>query len=130
MDTMVERCAGLDVHQRSVTACVRVPGEGGERRSEIRTFKTTTAGLLTLHQAMGIILGADVGTSFTVQLLAFRVYDYAPLMVGLGFSVLFFAKRRLFKDLGQALLGFGLIFLGLKLMIDGMEPLKASPVAA
>ncbi len=88
------------------------------------------AGLLTLHQAMGIILGADIGTTFTVQLLAFKVYDYAPLMVGLGFSVLFFAKRRLFKDLGQALLGFGLIFLGLKLMIDGMEPLKASPVVA
>jgi len=88
------------------------------------------AGLLTLHQAMGIILGADVGTTFTVQLLAFKVYDYAPLMVGLGFSVLFFAKRRLFKDLGQALLGFGLIFLGLKLMIDGMEPLRQSPVVA
>ncbi|MBI4012871.1 MAG: Na/Pi cotransporter family protein [Candidatus Rokubacteria bacterium] len=88
------------------------------------------AGLLTLHQAMGIILGADIGTTFTVQLLAFKVYDYAPLMVGLGFSILFFAKRRLFKDLGQALLGFGLIFLGLKLMIDGMEPLKGSPVVA
>jgi phosphate:Na+ symporter len=88
------------------------------------------AGLLSLHQAMGIILGADVGTTFTVQLIAFHIYDYAPLLVGLGFSTLFFAKRRLFKDLGQALLGFGLIFLGLKLMIDGMEPLKASPLAA
>jgi phosphate:Na+ symporter len=88
------------------------------------------AGLLTLHQAMGIILGADVGTTFTVQLLAFRIYDYALLMVGLGFSVLFFAKRRIFRDLGQAVLGFGLIFLGLKLMIEGMEPLKGSPMVA
>jgi transposase len=49
MDRLVERCAGLDVHQKSVTACVRVPGEDGERRNEIRTFKTTTAGLLTLR---------------------------------------------------------------------------------
>ncbi len=49
MDTLIERCAGLDVHQKSVTACVRLPDEGGERRSEIRTFKTTTTGLLTLH---------------------------------------------------------------------------------
>jgi phosphate:Na+ symporter len=88
------------------------------------------AGLLTLHQAMGIILGADVGTTFTVQLIAFHIYDYAPLLVGLGFAVHFFAKRRLFKDLGQAGLGFGLIFLGLKLMIDGMAPLKDSPLAA
>ncbi|MBI3454455.1 MAG: Na/Pi cotransporter family protein, partial [Candidatus Rokubacteria bacterium] len=87
------------------------------------------AGLLTLHQAMGIILGADVGTTFTVQLLAFKIYDYAVLLVGLGFSVVFFAKRRLFKDLGEALLGFGLIFLGLKLMIEGMEPLKGSALA-
>jgi phosphate:Na+ symporter len=88
------------------------------------------AGLLTLHQAMGIILGADIGTTFTVQLLAFKVYEYAPLLVGLGFGVLFFTRRRLFKDLGQAVLGFGLIFLGLKLMIEGMEPLKGSTLVA
>jgi phosphate:Na+ symporter len=88
------------------------------------------AGLLTLHQAMGIILGADIGTTFTVQLLAFRVYDYALLLVGLGFTTLFFVKRRVFKDLGQAVLGFGLIFLGLKLMIEGMEPLKNSSLVA
>jgi phosphate:Na+ symporter len=88
------------------------------------------AGLLTLHQAMGIILGADVGTTLTVQLIAFHVYDYAPLLVGLGFGVLFFSKRRVIKDLGQAVLGFGLIFLGLKLMIEGMEPLRDSPVVA
>jgi len=88
------------------------------------------AGLLTLHQAMGIILGADVGTTFTVQLLAFKIYDYALLLVGLGFCVLFFAKRRLLKDLGQAFLGFGLIFLGLKVMIEGMAPLKESPLVA
>jgi len=65
MDTMVERCAGLDVHQRSVTACVRVPGEGGERRSEIRTFKTTTAGLLTLHDWLASHRVALVGMEST-----------------------------------------------------------------
>ncbi|HSE96037.1 MAG TPA: Na/Pi cotransporter family protein, partial [Methylomirabilota bacterium] len=88
------------------------------------------AGLLTLHQAMGIILGADIGTTFTVQLLAFRIYDYALLLVGLGFVAWFFLKRRLVRDLGQAVLGFGLIFLGLKLMIDGMAPLKDSTLVA
>jgi len=88
------------------------------------------AGLLTLHQAMGVILGADIGTTFTVQLLAFKIYDYALLMVGVGFAVLFSVKRRLLKDLGQAVLGFGLIFLGLKLMIEGMEPLKDNTLVA
>jgi len=88
------------------------------------------AGLLSLHQAMGIILGADIGTTFTVQLLAFRIYDYALLLVGLGFAGHFFVKRRLVRDLGQAVLGFGLIFLGLKLMIEGMAPLKNSSLVA
>lgn len=49
MDTLVEHCAGLDVHQKSVTACVRVPDEAGGRRTETRTFTTTTAGILALH---------------------------------------------------------------------------------
>jgi transposase len=48
MRRLFERCAGLDVHKSSVTACVRVAGEGGERVEEIRTFSTTTAGLITL----------------------------------------------------------------------------------
>ena len=88
------------------------------------------AGLLTLHQAMGIILGADIGTTFTVQLLAFHIYDYALLLVGLGFMLAFLGRRRFFKDLGHAVLGFGLIFLGLKLMIEGMEPLKDNALVA
>ena len=48
MERLVERCAGLDVHKDSVVACVRVPGEGGERRQETRSFRTTTQGLLVL----------------------------------------------------------------------------------
>jgi transposase len=49
MDRLIERCAGLDVHKATVTACVRTPGEAGTRHQEIRTFSTTTAGLLTLR---------------------------------------------------------------------------------
>jgi len=49
MDRLIERCAGLDVHKATVTACVRVPGETGGRHQDIRTFSTTTAGLLTLR---------------------------------------------------------------------------------
>ncbi len=88
------------------------------------------AGLLTLHQAMGIILGADIGTTFTVQLLAFRIYDYSLLLVGVGFALTFLGRRRMWKDLGHAVLGFGLIFLGLKLMIEGMAPLRDKPLVA
>jgi hypothetical protein len=48
MDTLIERCAGLDVHRDTVVACVRVPGKGRQRQQEVRSFSTTTAGLLRL----------------------------------------------------------------------------------
>jgi phosphate:Na+ symporter len=88
-----------------------------------------SAGLMTFRQTLGIILGADIGTTFTVQLLAFRITDYSLLMVGIGFTVIFLSRRRSAKDTGQAILGFGLIFLGLKLILDGVAPLKANPLA-
>jgi phosphate:Na+ symporter len=87
------------------------------------------AGLMTFPQTLGIILGADIGTTITVQLIAFRITDWAPLLVGLGFTLTFLAGRRVVKDVGQALLGFGLLFLGLWLILDGVAPIKASPLA-
>ena len=48
MDTLIERCAGLDIHRDTVVACVRVPGEGRRREQEVRSFSTTTGGLLRL----------------------------------------------------------------------------------
>src|SRR3989442_8901939 len=88
-----------------------------------------SAGLMTFRQTLGIILGADIGTTFTVQLIAFRFTDYSPLLVGLGFLMTFVARRRVPKDLGQALLGLGLLFLGLKLILDNVEPLRSTPLA-
>ena len=89
-----------------------------------------SAGLMAFRQTLGVILGADIGTTFTVQLIAFRITDYALLLVGIGFTIVFVARRRAVKDIGQALLGFGLIFLGLKLILDGVAPLKANPLAS
>ena len=87
------------------------------------------AGLMTFRQTLGVILGADIGTTLTVQLIAFRITDYSPLLVGLGFTATFISRRRVPKDLGQALLGLGLVFLGLKLILDNAGALKASPLA-
>ena len=88
-----------------------------------------SAGLMSFRQTLGVILGADIGTTFTVQLIAFRVTDYSPLLVGLGFTVSFVAGRRVLKDVGQAILGLGLMFLGLKLILDNVGPLKTTPLA-
>jgi phosphate:Na+ symporter len=88
------------------------------------------ANLMTFRQTLGIILGADIGTTFTVQLIAFRITDYALLLVGVGFTIIFVSGRRSFRDFGQAVLGFGLIFLGLKLILDGVAPLRTNPLAS
>jgi phosphate:Na+ symporter len=82
-----------------------------------------SAGLVTFRQSLGVILGADIGTTFTVQLLAFKVQELSLLLVGVGFALTFFARRGLVKSLGQVILGFGLIFLGMKVMNDGLAPL-------
>ena len=82
-----------------------------------------SAGLVTFPQSLGVILGADIGTTVTVQLLAFKVQELSLLLVGVGFAMTFFARRGLLKSLGQVILGFGFIFLGMKVMNDGLAPL-------
>src|SRR6266545_5946238 len=64
-----------------------------------------SAGLLSFRQSLGVILGADIGTTFTVHLLAFKIHDLALLLVGVGFALSFFARRGQAKNLGQAVLG-------------------------
>ncbi len=84
-----------------------------------------SAGLLSLRQTIGVILGADIGTTVTVQLLAFNLLGFAPLVVFLGWLV-YTAFSGTIKYVGQAVLGFGLLFLGMKLIADGTIPLKQS----
>src|SRR2546430_7638612 len=86
---------------------------------------TGSAGLLTHRQTIGVILGADIGTTVTVQLLAFTLLGFAPLVVFLGWLV-YTAFGGTAKYIGQAILGFGFLFLGMKLIADGTVPLKAS----
>ena len=82
-----------------------------------------STGLLSFRQSLGVILGADIGTTFTVQLLAVNIQELSLLLVGAGFAVSFFARRGTAKSVGLAVLGFGFIFLGMKVMSDGLAPL-------
>ncbi|MDO4745703.1 MAG: Na/Pi cotransporter family protein [Bacillota bacterium] len=87
-----------------------------------------SAGLMNLPQAISIILGANIGTTITAQLVAFKIGDYAWAFVILGFIMYFFmAKREKFTDIGQVLFGFGVLFVGLNIMGDAMKPLSATP---
>ncbi|HAK61235.1 MAG TPA: Na/Pi cotransporter, partial [Nitrospiraceae bacterium] len=85
-----------------------------------------SAGLMSFRQSLAVILGADIGTTITVQLIAFRVYDYAIILIGTGLAFVLFTKRHLYRNIGSGLLGFGFVFLSLKLMSDAMAPLRDS----
>ena len=85
------------------------------------------AGLLTLQQAIGVILGANVGTTVTAQLIAFNIEAYALPAIALGVILKFFLGRKKWIYVGDVLLGFGLVFYGLTLMKSGFGPLKAEP---
>ena len=85
------------------------------------------AGLLNLVQSMGVILGADIGTTITAQMIAFKLTDYALLMVAIGFLAKLLGKTEKSKSIGDIILGFGILFFGMKLMSDAMNPLRSFP---
>ena len=83
-----------------------------------------SAGLMTLQQSIGIILGANIGTTITAQIIAFRITQYSLVMVSAGFGLLFCSKNEQFKQYGQLTMGLGLVFFGMQLMSDGTLPLR------
>jgi len=85
------------------------------------------AGLMTFVQSLGIILGADIGTTVTAQLIAFKLTDYALLMIAVGFGLQIISKKENIKNIGEVVLGFGILFFGMKLMSDAMAPLRTYP---
>jgi phosphate:Na+ symporter len=84
-----------------------------------------TAGLMSMAQSIGVIMGANIGTTITAQIVAFKVTKAALLMVGVGFSMLFFSKQEKIKQYGGMLMGLGMIFFGMSVMSDAMSPLRS-----
>ena len=83
-----------------------------------------TAGLMSLSQTIGVILGADIGTTITAQIVAFKVTKYALLLVAIGFGMIFISKREKYQQYGYMVMGLGMIFFGMGVMKDAMHPLK------
>lgn len=86
-----------------------------------------SAGFMTLKQAIGVIMGANVGTTVTAFIIGFNLSEYALPIMGIGALLLFFTKRKSLQYLGQILFGFGALFFGLELMGSSMDPLKELP---
>ncbi len=86
-----------------------------------------SAGLMTLQQAVGVILGANVGTTVTAQLIAFKLTEMALPAIAVGVALKYFSKQNRYRYLGEVLLGFGLLFFGMTVMKNGLAPIKSDP---
>ena len=81
------------------------------------------AGLMTLGQATGVIMGANLGTTITSQIIALDVAAYAPIAVAVGVAMLIFSSKEKVKNIAEILIGFGILFIGMDMMGKGLKPL-------
>ena len=88
------------------------------------------AGLMDLYQAAGVIFGANIGTTITAQLIAFKLSDVAPAILLVGVVMYSFSKKSLVRQIGGVIAGFGILFVGLDLMSDSMSKLRDMPETA
>ena len=86
------------------------------------------AGLMNLVQATGVALGANIGTTVTAQLIAFKITDLALPAIAVGVIFKMFGRKNRTRELGSVILGFGMLFYGMVVMKMGVSPLKGSPV--
>ena len=85
------------------------------------------AGMMSLQQAVGVVLGANVGTTITGQLIAFKLTALALPAIALGVPMKFFSKKRKYRHIGDIILGFGLLFYGMVVMKHGLSPIRSDP---
>ncbi|GMA08326.1 transporter [Tetragenococcus halophilus subsp. flandriensis] len=90
----------------------------------VLTVGLVSAGFMSLTQAIGVIMGANVGTTITAFVIGLNISDYALPIIGAGALFLFFFKNQLITSIGQIIFGFGALFYGLDLMGSGLEPLQ------
>ena len=86
------------------------------------------AGLMSLAQAAGVIMGANIGTTITAQLVAFKLDQIAPLFVFIGAIMVLFSRAKKRREIGNIILGFGILFTGMGIMSGAMKPLASSPI--
>ena len=85
------------------------------------------AGLLDLHQALWVIMGANIGTNITSQLIAFDIGEFAPILAVVGVFIVIFTRNKKFKSMGEILTGLGFIFISMNIMKDAMAPYAGDP---
>lgn len=86
------------------------------------------AGLMDLSQAAGVIMGANIGTTVTAQLIAFDLVAYAPIAVAIGVALWLVSSKKRHKDIAEIFIGFGILFIGMEMMSGGLKPLVGNPI--
>lgn len=94
----------------------------------VLTVGLVNSGLMNLRQAIGIIMGANIGTTVTAYLIGFKLEEYALPIAAVGMLMLFFFKNKRINTIGQIFFGLGMLFFGMKTMGSGLKPLKDLPV--
>ncbi|MBD8069159.1 Na/Pi cotransporter family protein [Bacillus sp. PS06] len=89
------------------------------------TVGLVSAGFMNLRQAIGVIMGANIGTTVTAFIIGIKISDYSLPIIAAGAILLFFFKNKRVHNLGQMVFGFGALFLGLEMMGNGMKPLRS-----
>jgi phosphate:Na+ symporter len=84
------------------------------------------AGLMSLVQAIGVVLGANIGTTVTAQIIAFKITKFALPAIGLGTGLKLFSRNKRWMYIGEVILGFGILFFGMQIMKDAFGPVKGS----
>jgi len=92
------------------------------------TVGFVNAGLMNLTQAIGVLLGINVGTTFSAQLIAFRIDAYAPIFMFVGVVMHLFSKKKMTRNIGYAVLGFGILFFSITVMSDALRVFRTHPV--
>lgn len=92
--------------------------------TDVMVIGFVNSGLLNLTQAIGVIMGANIGTTITAQLTAFNLSAYAPLILFAGAILYLFFKKHLVRDIGSIILGFGMLFVGISIMKSAIAPLS------
>lgn len=94
----------------------------------VMTVSFVNSGLMNLYQAAGVIMGANIGTTVTSQLISFNLSALAPLFVIAGVVMYMFCKKQKIQNIGMVILGFGVLFMGMTTMSSSMSTLKTDPV--
>lgn len=113
---VIGMCVGL-----AVTAIVQ-----SSSATTVMVVGFVNAGLMSLVQSIGVVLGANIGTTVTAQLIAFKITKFALPAIGVGVGLKLFSKSKKWVYIGEIILGFGMLFFGLSVMKQAFDPIKGS----